>query len=112
VVGTFNGLPEGSSFWIGSDLFQISYTGGSGNDVVLTHLTTVPVPNLMIERVPPASVRLLWPTNGPPVSLQSSTNLIATNWTAVIPAPVIIGTNKVVTNTADRLRKYYRLYRP
>lgn len=36
VVGTFAGLPEGSSFISGSTRFQITYKGGTGNDVVLT----------------------------------------------------------------------------
>jgi autotransporter-associated beta strand protein len=36
VIGTFNGLPEGSSFTIGNTQFTISYAGFDGNDVVLT----------------------------------------------------------------------------
>ena len=39
INGTFNGLPQGGLLVIGSDVFQISYTGGDGNDVVLTHTT-------------------------------------------------------------------------
>ena len=36
IVGTFDGLPEGSSVTIGNTLFTISYHGGDGDDVVLT----------------------------------------------------------------------------
>ncbi len=36
VVGTFNGLPEGSTVTINAIPFNISYVGGTGNDVVLT----------------------------------------------------------------------------
>ncbi len=36
VVGAFNGLSEGGLFSIGTDFFNITYEGGSGNDVVLT----------------------------------------------------------------------------
>jgi len=36
IVGTFTGLPQGASFMSGSVRFVISYTGGNGNDVVLT----------------------------------------------------------------------------
>jgi len=44
VSGTFNGLPEGSSVFVGGiNEFKISYVGGTGNDVVLTFL--VPEPN-------------------------------------------------------------------
>jgi autotransporter-associated beta strand protein len=36
VAGTFAGLPQGGSFTVGSFKFAISYTGGTGNDIVLT----------------------------------------------------------------------------
>ena len=36
ISGTFNGLPEGASITLGTATFTISYTGGTGNDVVLT----------------------------------------------------------------------------
>ena len=38
VIGTFDGLPERGIFAGGDELFQISYVGGTGNDVVLTSL--------------------------------------------------------------------------
>lgn len=36
VNGTYNGLPEGAVFAVGSTKFQITYKGGDGNDVLLT----------------------------------------------------------------------------
>lgn len=39
VIGTFNGLAEGATFSLIGMLFQISYVGGSGNDVMLTRLS-------------------------------------------------------------------------
>jgi fibronectin-binding autotransporter adhesin len=36
VSGTFNGLAQGATFEADGDTFQISYTGGTGNDVTLT----------------------------------------------------------------------------
>lgn len=36
VTGTFDGLAEGGSFTIGTRRYVITYTGGTGNDVVLT----------------------------------------------------------------------------
>ena len=36
VAGAFTGLAEGASFSIDGQSFQITYTGGTGNDVVLT----------------------------------------------------------------------------
>ena len=37
-TSAFPGLPEGSFVSVGSELMQISYTGGTGNDVTLTRL--------------------------------------------------------------------------
>ncbi len=111
VAGAFTGLPQGKKLYIGQQLFQISYTGGSGNDVVLSRQTTPPPPALMIQGIPPAAVRLLWATNDPPFSLQTLTNLPATNWSAASPLPVVIGTNNVVTNAAAG-QQFYRLSSP
>ncbi len=36
VTGIFAGLPQGTVFYEGAYAFQISYVGGTGNDVVLT----------------------------------------------------------------------------
>ena len=36
VMGTFAGLPQGATLVLGGMTFQISYVGGTGNDVVLT----------------------------------------------------------------------------
>ncbi|WP_435020745.1 Ig-like domain repeat protein [Tundrisphaera sp. TA3] len=41
VVGTFNGLAEGSILTLGAVTFAISYVGGDGNDVVLTAIDVV-----------------------------------------------------------------------
>ena len=89
--------------------------GGDGNDVVLTRIPTPPRPALIIQRLPPSSVRLLWPTNDPPFSLQFNTNLSSTNpsgWTFVAETPAIIGTNNVVTQNAAGVLKLYRLFKP
>jgi len=48
VVGMFAGLPEGATVTAGGDTFSITYTGGTGNDVVLTPLTVVPEPSTWI----------------------------------------------------------------
>jgi hypothetical protein len=36
INGTFNGLLEGATFTVNGAIFQISYIGGTGNDVVVT----------------------------------------------------------------------------
>jgi hypothetical protein len=112
VVGSFSGLPQGKKLYVGRELFQISYTGGDGNDVVLTRLITPPPPTLAIERVGTNLVRLLWPTNDPPFSLQTTTNLAATNWTPATPLPTVVGTNHIVTNSVTAAGQFYRLSHP
>ncbi|MFO0940973.1 MAG: PKD domain-containing protein [Pirellulales bacterium] len=42
ITGTFTGLPEGATVSGGGATFQISYVGGTGNDVVLTTTSAVP----------------------------------------------------------------------
>jgi fibronectin-binding autotransporter adhesin len=112
ITGTFTGLPQGGKLYIGQDLFQINYAGGSGNDVVLTRQVTPPPPVLRIEQAGANDLRLLWPTNDPPFSLLTATNLPSPNWIAALPSPVVIGTNNVLTNTIDATNRYYRLSPP
>lgn len=42
VTGTFKHLPEGAPVYVSGQLFTISYTGGDGNDVVLTRINDGP----------------------------------------------------------------------
>jgi hypothetical protein len=84
----------------------------TSNDVVLSRLTTPPPPTLTIQGAGPSSVRLLWATNEAPFSLQTLTNLTATNWTAASPLPVVVGTDNVVTNAVSGTRGFYRLSNP
>jgi autotransporter-associated beta strand protein len=71
-TGTFAGLPHGAKITNGATVLQISYTGGTGNDVVLT----VPVPgggaapsNLRLDTLGPrpSEITVRWdpPTSGP-----------------------------------------------
>ncbi len=88
-VGAFNGLPEGSLFSISGEMFQITYHGGSGGDVVLTHLS---------------------PTNQPGVATWINTSggdwNNGANWTTgVVPngadAVVAVSTSCVISNNAN-----------
>ena len=36
ITGTFTNLPDGSTFTVGSNTYQVSYEGGDGNDLTLT----------------------------------------------------------------------------
>ncbi len=112
VTGTFTGLPQGASVHAGTQVFQISYTGGDGNDVVLTKIADLPPPMLYLEKFSPTQVRLYWPTNYPDFHLQFNTNLTTTNWAAVVPAPVVVGSQFTVTNSLTGEQKLYRLFKP
>jgi hypothetical protein len=47
INGTFLNQPQGSSYTVGNYTFQISYTGGTGNDVTLT-VTSVVSPAVVV----------------------------------------------------------------
>jgi hypothetical protein len=66
-------------------------------------------PLLTIQRVPPNAVRLLWPTNPSGFNLEFNTDLNGANWQSASPAPVIIGTNNVVTNATSSPQQFYRV---
>ncbi len=110
VKGAFTGLPEGSTLTIGAQQFQISYVGGGGNDVVLTQTTGSPQPpTVSVQPATAGTVVFAWPTNSSGFTLQVNTNLGTTNWTAALPAPVIVGANYVVTNNTVGPSSFYRL---
>jgi hypothetical protein len=48
IIGTFAGLPEGAVFQVGTRSLQVSYQGGTGNDVVLTTIAPVPEPGPLV----------------------------------------------------------------
>jgi len=58
-----------------------------------------------------SSLILLWPTNAVGFTLQSATNLPSTNWNTVIPSPIIVNGQFVVTNATPGLEKFFRLLR-
>ncbi|HET9721796.1 MAG TPA: hypothetical protein VFP32_02085, partial [Candidatus Saccharimonadales bacterium] len=45
VTGTFANLAEGATFKIGSNVLKVTYKGGTGNDVVLSVVSTPASPN-------------------------------------------------------------------
>ena len=53
VAGNFSALPHGTVWTYNGIQYQISYTGGTGNDVVITQLTNPPKPTLSrVQRLP------------------------------------------------------------
>ncbi len=54
VAGTFAGLPQNAEFYEDGQWWRISYTGGTGNDVVLTRLTPTPWQTWQLAQFPAA----------------------------------------------------------
>src|SRR5262249_48876984 len=53
---------------------------------------------------------LRWPTNAVGLTLQSTTNLaVPATWATNYPAPVVIGSQNVVTNSISSVQQVYRL---
>ncbi len=72
-------------------------------------LTQPPRPQLTIAPASMGNVRLLWPTNAAGFNLEACTNPGSPSWSNILPAPVIIGTNIVVTNAMTPMARFYRL---
>ncbi|HEX5222495.1 MAG TPA: autotransporter-associated beta strand repeat-containing protein, partial [Verrucomicrobiae bacterium] len=83
IQGTFNGLPEGATFMHDGGQFEITYQGGTGNDVILRQETpttnSFPV-QLSIQPKDANWVTLTWPSYASAYQLQYCTNLAASAW--------------------------------
>jgi autotransporter-associated beta strand protein len=105
VSGTFANRPQDSGFVAdNTNWFRISYTGGSGNDVILTRIATPAAPTIsasLSSGLP--RLTLTGPTN---VNYQvlASTNLL--NWVPILttnpPALPLVWTDSAATNFSTR----------
>jgi hypothetical protein len=79
IVGTFAGRPDRSTFNVGLNTFQINYRGGTGNDVVLTHVNTVSA--FADRRIDPAVVGDFVELHGVPVDADELDEFrLSVNW--------------------------------
>lgn len=85
VVGTFNGLAEGASVVAGNVTLQISYAGGTGNDVILAATDVQPLEDLMITSIGASggNVNMDWVGGVPPFVVEKKTSLTNESWIAV-----------------------------
>jgi hypothetical protein len=88
--------------------FSATATDPNGNTSEFSPCPTAS-PTLTIQRVPPNAVRLLWPTNPSGFNLEFNTELNGANWQSASPAPVVVGTNNVVTNATTSPQQFYRI---
>jgi len=80
VLGTFNGLPEGSFFTAGNSVFRITYAGGDGNDVALVRVNPPPQ-FISITMLIDNTVRLYGAgSSNLTYAIQANSNLNTTNW--------------------------------
>ena len=114
ISGTFGGLPQGSAFALGGYFFTISYTGGSGNDVVLTRVSD---PGRLAEITRLSDGTIEFQGQGEATltySVEANSDLTASNW-------VLIGTamtsgsgalSFIDTNALLFPSRFYRLRSP
>jgi hypothetical protein len=105
---------------IGTSLITVTVQDNGGtasggqNTVTQTFLVTINAsPSLKIARTNNNNVVFSWPTNAPGFNLESRTNLSSpTNWFNVTTVPVVVGDQKVVTNSFTNANNFYRLRKP
>jgi uncharacterized repeat protein (TIGR03803 family) len=111
--GSDGGLPTAGLILSGNTLYGTTQAGGGTNAAGTVFSLTLgsaspPRPKLTTIHSG-AKVILAWPTNSTGFSLQSTTNLLPAAWSTVSPAPVVVNTNNVVTNTISGTQRFYRL---
>ena len=104
-------LPTGTNTYIRARGF---YRGGylNGSESItesVRNVFLIAQPLLGIQRSANTNVVLSWATNFTGFTLESNTNLTTNVWSFVSPAPVVSGTNNVVTNTVGGSTRFYRL---
>ena len=102
----------------GAPTFPVSFGEDAMGNLYIAYLVSGDVyrirtttPLLRIQRAAGPNVVLLWGTNLTGFTLESNTNLNTGVWSVASPAPVIRGTNYVVTNAVDGSQRFYRLRR-
>ena len=85
VAGTFNGLAEGASLVVDTVTLEITYLGGTGNDVVLQVTDVQPTEDLRITSITTVSgtVALEWTGGLPLYVVERKTALTNATWTPV-----------------------------
>jgi len=109
VIGPFGGqvyslLCDGGDVLVGG--YFDSVGGGSANHFALWH-----VPHSLSISQTGNELSLSWPSTGTNYVLEAKGNVTVTNWSEVLPPPVILNNECVVTNTVNGAQRVYRLRR-
>jgi hypothetical protein len=105
-------LPTGQNIYIRARGFYRSGFRNSSESItesVRNAFLPPPSPLLNLQRSDNTNIVLSWATNSPGFTLESKTNLNTNVWSVVTPAPVVSGTNNVVTNPVTGTARFYRL---
>lgn len=87
VVGTFTGLPQGATVTLGGKPFQINYSGGDGNDVVLNVMPVFSINNVTLTEGDTGTANATFTVTLSGASSQTVTvNYATANGTATAPA--------------------------
>jgi len=101
VAGTFNGLAEGASLVAGNVTLQVTYAGGTGNDVVLSATDVQPLEKLQIISIDMSggSANLEWMGGVPFFVVEKKSSLTNATWTAVTaPTRSFVGSVPAATS--------------
>ncbi len=112
VVGTFSGLPEGTTFSVNGTPFRITYAGGTGNDVVIAQQTATQRPLITSTVLNKTNLMLTWSADFSGYQLETCVDLSSTAWWAVPTNQILYGTNWTLTNILAEPQRFYRLSPP
>ena len=99
---------------VGVGAFELDLVPASNSSTITTSVNTINgSPALKMVLTNNNNVVFSWPTNPPGFHLESRTNLSGpTNWFNITNVPVIVGNQKVVTNSLANGNHFYRLRNP
>lgn len=110
-MGTFAGLPEGATVNAGNLQFRISYSGGDGNDVVLTQLNATAPQIAGIQPMPNGQMQISGSGNAlANYQVEANAELSTTNWVNV--GTVQADANGTISftdpNAGSFIQRFYR----
>lgn len=92
--------------------FQLTYAGGTGQDVMLERAGLFAPPMLSIQPLSATERRIEWPISAQGYTLQHTPNLHLPAWTANgLPAPATTATEHYVIDDTSPAQRFYRLTR-
>ncbi len=101
-------VPAGSNFVV---VVNDLGAQGAGCSYLLAVSSSECAPTLQLATLPANRVRLAWPTSAAGHVLEAALGFETTNWSAVSNAPIVSGTNFLVTNSLTASNRFYRLRR-